>query len=199
MFIVDSDNEQMSPVSINQGHFRSSSSYMLDLNLEANTVYLSRPADVEYKTIERNEINFKDKEETTVVRPSEKLEVASESGILYIFYYLTYLLSYKLAFSNFNFQNFGNAVLTDYFCQGWFNPSVLREENEEKFAYSSLNEAYEQHEQSFLKQLLSDKGLSHSWADVIIPLTHEIVSVIMPGIVKSLFQNIYLKYFCLFR
>lgn len=69
-------------MSVTQGNLTSSSSYMLDLNLEANTVYLSRPLDVEYKTIDTNEINYKEKEETTIVRPSEQLEIAPQSGRL---------------------------------------------------------------------------------------------------------------------
>lgn len=65
---------------------------------------------------------------------------------------------------------------------GWFNSSVLREENDEKMAYTLLTDAYNQHEESFLKQLLSNKGLAHSWADIILPVIHDIVSIIRPGL-----------------
>lgn len=65
---------------------------------------------------------------------------------------------------------------------GWFNLLNLREENGEKLAYKIFSEAYEQHIQSFAKQLLSSKGLSQTWADVITPLVHDIISVIRPGI-----------------
>lgn len=70
----------MSPLNLTQSNLTSSSSYMLDLNLEANTVYLSRPADMECKTNDINEFISKGKEETTIVRPSELLDIAPESG-----------------------------------------------------------------------------------------------------------------------
>lgn len=70
----------MSPTNISQGNLRSTSSYMLDLNLEANTVYLSRPFDVEYKTVETKKTVYKDKEESNIVRPTKKLESAPKSG-----------------------------------------------------------------------------------------------------------------------
>lgn len=71
----------MSPVTISHGLLTSSSSYLLDLNLEANTVYVSRPLEGEYKKIDMNMSSYKDQEETTIVRPSEQLEIAPESGI----------------------------------------------------------------------------------------------------------------------
>lgn len=57
----------------------------------------------------------------------------------------------------------------------------MREENGEEMAYTILTEAYKQHEQSLLKQMLSLNGLSFSWSDVLIPLINEIVNVIRPG------------------
>ncbi|KAJ8957069.1 hypothetical protein NQ318_007282 [Aromia moschata] len=138
---TDSENEQVSPVSLVPGNLTSSSSYMLDLNIEANTVYLSRPPE-EYKSPCSPEADYREHQETTVVRPSEQRELAPESG--------------------------------------WFNASTLRDENGEKIAYSLLTEMYEQHEQSLLKQLLASKGLSHSWSSVIIPLIHDVVSLIRP-------------------
>lgn len=59
---------------------------------------------------------------------------------------------------------------------------MLREENGEKTAYGILTEAYKQHEQSLVKQMLSVKGLSFAWLDILIPLIHEIVDIIRPGI-----------------
>lgn len=70
----------MSPMNISQGNLTSTSSYMLDLNIEANTVYLSRPHDVEYKTVDTNETNYNDGEKTTIVRPSEQIDKAPISG-----------------------------------------------------------------------------------------------------------------------
>ncbi|XP_056640270.1 1-phosphatidylinositol 3-phosphate 5-kinase [Diorhabda sublineata] len=140
---TDSDNEQASPMDIRQGNLTSSSSYLLDLNLEANTVYLSRPPD-EYKT--QNAVTVSDhqeKNEMLVVRPTEQIEIAPESG--------------------------------------WFNANNnLREENEEKLAYTILSETFEQHEHNLLKQLLLSKGLSYSWWEIIIPLLHEIIGIIRP-------------------
>ncbi|CAH1099797.1 unnamed protein product [Psylliodes chrysocephalus] len=72
---TDSENEQVSPVNIT-----SSSSYMLDLNLEANTVYLSRPLD-EYKHQNSSTVSEQqEKQETEIVRPPEQVEAAPESG-----------------------------------------------------------------------------------------------------------------------
>lgn len=87
----------MSPMNVTQGNLTSSSSYMLDLNLEANTVYLSRPLDVEYKKIETNDPNYVSKEETTIVRPSEQLEIAPESGKSVI---LELNMYYKITITN---------------------------------------------------------------------------------------------------
>lgn len=64
---------------------------------------------------------------------------------------------------------------------GWYKAGNLREENGERLAYSLLSETFEQHAQSFLKQLLSSRGLSLSWADILTPLTNDIVDVIRPG------------------
>lgn len=138
---TDSDNEQMSP---SLTGLSMSNSYMLDLNVEANSVYLSRPPDSPYNVQgqEGDGPQQCEHEETTVIRPSEQRELAPESG--------------------------------------WFNASSLREENGEKDAYELLSETYEQHELTLLKQLLSVRGLSHSWSDVLLPLVRDIVSIIRP-------------------
>lgn len=68
---------------------------------------------------------------------------------------------------------------------GWHDAIALREENGEKMAYTVLTEAYKQHEQGLLKQMLNMAGLSFLWLDVLIPLVHEIVNVIRPGTTKS--------------
>ncbi|XP_066249810.1 1-phosphatidylinositol 3-phosphate 5-kinase isoform X1 [Euwallacea similis] len=136
---TDSDNEQMSPPL--QG-LSTSNSYKLNLNLKASSVYLSRPPESPIQNEDNEPSKQFNHEETNVVRPSEKRELAPESG--------------------------------------WFNASALREENGEKEAYELLTEAYEQHELNLLKQLLSAKGLSLSWIDLLIPLTRDIASVIRP-------------------
>ncbi|CAG9857457.1 unnamed protein product [Phyllotreta striolata] len=72
--ITDSDSEQIVGVT----EMRSSSSYMLDLNVEANTVYLSRPLNEYNQQVEQAE--QPEVKETDVVRPSKQVEVAPESG-----------------------------------------------------------------------------------------------------------------------
>nr|CAI5827442.1 unnamed protein product [Callosobruchus analis] len=139
---TDSDNEQMSPINISQGKLTSSSSYTLDLNLEASTVYLSRPSDFVLKSPDSAEVKHKEQEVATIIRPSEMLEAAPASG--------------------------------------WFVAANLREEHDEKLSYDLLTEAYEQHEQSLLKQLICSRGLSLSWFDVIRPVIHDVVAVIRP-------------------
>lgn len=71
-----------------------------------------------------------------------------------------------------------------HFCclLGWHDATLLREENGEKLAYNILTEAFKQHEQSLLKQLLSMNALPVCWSDVIIPLVDDIVNSIRPGI-----------------
>ncbi|RZB49897.1 1-phosphatidylinositol 3-phosphate 5-kinase [Asbolus verrucosus] len=139
---TDSDNEQVSSMK-NRGQLASSSSYLLDLNVEASTVYLSRPPPSTYsmQSSDSNDLSCCDAE-ITKVRTSEQREFVPEAG--------------------------------------WHHASALREENGEKLAYNLLAEAYQQHEQSLLKQLLSASSLSLSWLDIIISLCHEIINVIRP-------------------
>uniref|UniRef100_A0A1Y1N0Y2 1-phosphatidylinositol-3-phosphate 5-kinase n=1 Tax=Photinus pyralis TaxID=7054 RepID=A0A1Y1N0Y2_PHOPY len=141
----ESDNAVQTPS--NSTHFKSSSSYMLDLNLESNTVYLSKPppsvqniySPVDCDTSLKKDIIC---EEPPAVNTSEQREFVPESG--------------------------------------WHKPSHLREENGEKFVYNVITNTYKQHEEGLLKQLLSIHGLSVSWVDTIIKLTHEIVDLIRP-------------------
>lgn len=59
----------------------SSSSYMLDLNIEASTVYLSRPAVPNSPDSEDGTEQYKSAcVETPVVRTSEQRELVPESG-----------------------------------------------------------------------------------------------------------------------
>ncbi|XP_030762817.1 1-phosphatidylinositol 3-phosphate 5-kinase [Sitophilus oryzae] len=76
---TDSENEQISP---SLPGLSSSSSYMLNLNVEASTVYLSRPTDLSYDIQNQDVENVQqcEHEETTVIRPSEQRELAPESG-----------------------------------------------------------------------------------------------------------------------
>ncbi|RZC37229.1 Cpn60 TCP1 domain containing protein [Asbolus verrucosus] len=141
LYFSDSDNEQVSSMK-NRGQLASSSSYLLDLNVEASTVYLSRPLPSTYSMQSSDSNDLSCDAEITKVRTSEQREFVLEAG--------------------------------------WHHASALREENGEKLAYNLLVEAYQQHEQSLLKQLLWASSLSLSWLDIIISLCHEIINVIRP-------------------
>lgn len=145
---LDSDSEPISAHSSKIPRLNSSSSYTLDLNVEASTVYLSRPPPSAYSASSPESDNDFEKHKATckeapVIRTSEQRELVPEFG--------------------------------------WHEATLLREENGEKLAYTILTEAFKQHEQGLLKQLLSINGLSVSWSDVIIPLLHEIVNGVRPG------------------
>lgn len=130
-----------------------SSSYALDLNIEASTVYLSRPPPASSSESENNlEKHRAACEEITVVRTSEQRELVPKFG--------------------------------------WHEAMFLREENGEKLAYNILTEAFKQHEQNLVDQLLSNNGLPLVWTDIIIPLVHRIVNTIRPGI------PLFLYFFC---
>lgn len=136
--IVDSDSDQIPPL------LKTSSSYMLDLNVEANTVYLSKPLSSPQNTLpsESNETDYHDFGDKLEVRTSEQREFAPESG--------------------------------------WHNASSLREENGEKEAYRILTNAYDQHEQTLMKQILATNCLSLSWSNILLPLIHDIVTLTRP-------------------
>lgn len=68
---------------------------------------------------------------------------------------------------------------------GWHNPTQLREDNGEKKAYSLLQEAFKQHESSLVKQLLNYHGLQLNWSDTLLPLIHEIIDCVHPGILNN--------------
>ncbi|XP_022917370.2 1-phosphatidylinositol 3-phosphate 5-kinase [Onthophagus taurus] len=147
--IADCDSDPVTPTFVRApGRLTSSSSYTLDLNVEANTVYISKPMPSNHstssgeETLEADQQNFGS--EISVVRTTEQREKAPESG--------------------------------------WYNPSQLREENNEKLAYNLLQDAFKQHENNLLKQLLNQEGLNLSWAEVLLPLVHEIVDLVRPDL-----------------
>ncbi|KAF5299848.1 hypothetical protein FQA39_LY11385 [Lamprigera yunnana] len=132
------------PLTRLSGHFTSSSSYMLNLNLEANTVYLSKPQQ-DLNSPDDCDVNLNKDiicEEVPDVKTSEQRAFVPESG--------------------------------------WHNPSHLREENDEREAYNLLTNAFKQHEENLLKQLLSLNGLSVSWTDIVLNLSHDIVNYVRP-------------------
>lgn len=76
---TDSDNEQVSLKKRSQ--LVSSSSYMLDLNVEANTVYLSRPVSSSYSIQSGDSIDMSCCDtDITTVRTSEQREFVPEAG-----------------------------------------------------------------------------------------------------------------------
>lgn len=45
---------------------------------------------------------------------------------------------------------------------------------------SVISEKYGQHEQVLLNQLLYSEGLPQSWAEIVMPLVHQMVAVVHP-------------------
>ncbi|XP_012269678.2 1-phosphatidylinositol 3-phosphate 5-kinase [Athalia rosae] len=138
----------------------SSSSFYLDLNLEASTVMLKRPTSEELSvlsldgssdnTIERKEVKFTTHE--------------CNSGVS------DELLSDTLDVQDNQEQNV------------WHKPNNLKTVLGESNAYSRLTIAYSQHEDSLVKQLLNKEGLSQSWSEMILPLAHQIVDQVKPNL-----------------
>ncbi|CAM1296401.1 PIKFYVE (predicted) [Pycnogonum litorale] len=96
-------------------------------------------------------------------------------------------------------NNKGNSTTDEYIApQGWHHSHLLREENGEKLAYERLQGAYEIHEHSLIRQLLSSCGLSLSWCDTIIPIVHQVTEMVKPDILndnddKDIRQYVHLK------
>ncbi|GJQ83295.1 putative translation initiation factor IF-2, N-terminal region [Trypoxylus dichotomus] len=82
----DTENEPLSaPFGISSGRLTSSSSYTLDLNIGANTVYLSRPLPSSHSISSQDDGDILDNQripsmETSVVRTTEQRENVPESG-----------------------------------------------------------------------------------------------------------------------
>ncbi|XP_008558177.1 1-phosphatidylinositol 3-phosphate 5-kinase isoform X2 [Microplitis demolitor] len=63
----------------------------------------------------------------------------------------------------------------------WHKVNNLCNSYGEMSAYNNLSIAYKQHEEYLIKQLLNNKGLSSSWAEVILPLAHQIIDQVRPN------------------
>ncbi|XP_044581623.1 putative 1-phosphatidylinositol 3-phosphate 5-kinase isoform X2 [Cotesia glomerata] len=63
----------------------------------------------------------------------------------------------------------------------WHKPNLLRNSYGEMAAYNSLSLAFKQHEDYLVKQLLNNQGLASSWAEVILPLAHQVVDQVRPN------------------
>lgn len=51
-----------------------------------------------------------------------------------------------------------------------------------KLSLVAYRSAYKQHEDSLVKQLLSKEGLAQSWAEIILPIAHQIVDQVRPNL-----------------
>lgn len=160
---TDSESETRQPDTVPPATGRlpsSSSSFYLDLNLEASTVTLKRPTSEDLTTIsiesssdgaiEQKEVNFKAHE--------CNLGVSDE------------LLSDTLQVQECRERT------------GWHKTNNLRNIFGELNAYNLLTSAYKQHEDSLVKHLLNKEGLSQSWSEVILQIAHQIVDQVRPDL-----------------
>ncbi|KYQ54129.1 Putative 1-phosphatidylinositol-3-phosphate 5-kinase [Trachymyrmex zeteki] len=137
----------------------SSSSFYLDLNLEASTVTLKRPTSEDLTAIsvdssdgiiEQKEINLKSHD--------CNLKICDD------------LLSDTLQVHEFKEKN------------GWHRATNLRTAFGELSAYECLTSAYKAHEDSLIKQLLSKEGLSQTWSNTILSIAHQIIDHVRPDL-----------------
>ncbi|XP_011863419.1 PREDICTED: 1-phosphatidylinositol 3-phosphate 5-kinase isoform X2 [Vollenhovia emeryi] len=137
----------------------SSSSFYLDLNLEASTVTLKRPTSEDLTAIsvdssdgiiEQKEINLKSHD--------CNLKMCDV------------LLSDTLQVHEFKEKN------------GWHRATNLRTAFGELSAYECLTSAYKAHEDSLIKQLLSKEGLSQTWSNTILSIAHQIIDQVRPDL-----------------
>ncbi|KAG7205451.1 hypothetical protein KM043_007441 [Ampulex compressa] len=159
---TDSESETKPLNSMQQSGGRlpsSSSSFYLDLNLEASTVTLKRPTSEDLTTIsidssddiiEQKEINIKSHEWN--FKPSDDF------------------LNDTLQVQEFKEKN------------GWHKAANLRTVFGEINAYDRLTAGYKQHEDSLIKQLLNKEGLSQTWSEVILPIAHQIIDHVRPDL-----------------
>ncbi|KAG5306952.1 FYV1 kinase, partial [Acromyrmex insinuator] len=137
----------------------SSSSFYLDLNLEASTVTLKRPTSEDLTAIsvdssdgiiEQKEINLKSHD--------CNLKICDD------------LLSDTLQVHEFKEKN------------SWHRATNLRTAFGELSAYECLTSAYKAHEDSLIKQLLSKEGLSQTWSNTILSIAHQIIDHVRPDL-----------------
>ncbi|KAK2584922.1 hypothetical protein KPH14_002518 [Odynerus spinipes] len=159
---TDSESESRPSNSIQQIGGRlpsSSSSFYLDLNLEASTVTLKRPTSEDLTSIsidssdgviEQKEVNLKSHE-------------------------CNFKVSDDLLSETFQVQEIKEK-------SGWHKMINLRTAFGEMSAYNCLTSAYKQHEDSLIKQLLNKEGLSQIWSEVILNVAHQIVDHVRPDL-----------------
>ncbi|XP_047360824.1 1-phosphatidylinositol 3-phosphate 5-kinase isoform X1 [Vespa velutina] len=159
---TDSESESKPSNSVQQTSGRlpsSSSSFYLDLNLEASTVTLKRPTSEDLTTIsidsndgvtEQKEVNIKSHE-------------------------CNFKVSDDLLSDTFQIQEIKEK-------SGWHKMTNLRTAFGEMSAYNCLTSVYKQHEDSLIKQLLNKEGLSQIWSEVILNIAHQIVDHVKPDL-----------------
>ncbi|XP_012274493.1 1-phosphatidylinositol 3-phosphate 5-kinase isoform X2 [Orussus abietinus] len=153
---TDSESETKHPPASSQmGRLpSSSSSFYLDLDLEASTVTLKRPTseDFVFVSVDGNDPSTDEKDQEG--NPGFSDELFADS----------------LQVQEYKERN------------GWYKVNNLRTAFEEMDAYNCLTTAYRQHEDSLVGQLLSKEGLSRSWSDAILRISHQIVDHVRPDL-----------------
>ncbi|CAL7943576.1 unnamed protein product [Xylocopa violacea] len=159
---TDSESETKPSNSMQQTTGRlpsSSSSFYLDLNLEASTVTLKRPTSEDLTTISVDSSDgVIEQKEVTVKSHKCNFKIADD------------LLNDTLQVQECKEKN------------GWHKPTNLPTAFGELHAYECLTSAYKQHEDSLIKQLLNKEGLSQSWSEVILPIAHQIIDYVRPDL-----------------
>lgn len=161
---TDSESETKPSNSMQQTAGRlpsSSSSFYLDLNLEASTVTLKRPTSEDLTTISVDSSDgIIEQKEVTVKSHKCNFKIADD------------LLNDNdtLQVQEFKEKN------------GWHKPTNLRTAFGELHAYENLISAFKQHEDSLIKQLLNKEGLSQNWSEVILPIAHQIIDYVRPDL-----------------
>ncbi|OXU27408.1 hypothetical protein TSAR_004798 [Trichomalopsis sarcophagae] len=154
---TDSESESRHPPQVQGRMPSSSSSFYLDLNLEASTVTLKRPtsediisttADCNDEIVEQKEVNFQTRENKV---PED-------------------LLNDKLLVQDIKKQ------------EGWHQVANLNNAFNESTVYNSLTSVYKQHEDSLLRQLLNKEGLSQNWSEVVLEIAHQIIDRVRPDL-----------------
>ncbi|XP_058804589.1 1-phosphatidylinositol 3-phosphate 5-kinase isoform X2 [Phymastichus coffea] len=156
----DSENESKQFPQISQGRIpSSSSSFYLDLNVEASTVTLKRPTSDDMLSVatdssdgifEQKEINFQSQDNNSKI-PED-------------------LLNDTLLVQDIKEK------------EGWHQTANLKNTYNESSVYASLTSSYKQHEEYLLRQLLNKEGLSQNWSEIILQIAHQVVDRVRPDL-----------------
>ncbi|XP_039284821.1 putative 1-phosphatidylinositol 3-phosphate 5-kinase [Nilaparvata lugens] len=147
---TDSESEMSLPSSASLFH--------LDLNLEENTVHISRPNPTTPSP-----------RPTKRSKSNSKTDIPKAEGVAD-----NYIRDVVQLYRNSSNDKF-RAV-------NWNKASSQSDDSRVKQVFETLTSAFKQHNQNFLKQLLNAEGLSQSWADVVIPVAQQVVDTIKPDL-----------------